>query len=166
MEKFSRLGVTSFDSTSAFRQAFMDDRKNYHTLDDTFVAIRVPQVEGNLALKKGILAGQISQRDAVVVERECLRSLRAYDAQDGDIASALSALAEYEIITRSKTNYSDAYKRTLTAKPWKECPCMICQKHGIEVAIFRGTERNKRRGFHNLSVLADKMHAIHQSIKI
>ena len=28
---------------------------------------------------------------------------------------------------------------------------------GIEMVIFRGTERNKRRGFHNLSVLASKM---------
>ena len=31
MDEFDSLGVTSFDSTSAFRQSFMDDRDNYHT---------------------------------------------------------------------------------------------------------------------------------------
>ena len=31
MGAFAAHGVTSFDSTSAFRQAFMDDRLNYHT---------------------------------------------------------------------------------------------------------------------------------------
>src|SRR5262249_9643703 len=30
---FERYGVTSFDSTSPFRQAFKDDRDNYYTLD-------------------------------------------------------------------------------------------------------------------------------------
>ena len=30
MDEFANLGVTSFDSTSAFRQSFMDDRHNYH----------------------------------------------------------------------------------------------------------------------------------------
>ena len=41
--------------------------------------------------------------------------------------------------------------------PWRECHCGLCAEHGIEIAIFRGSERNKRRGFHNLSVLAGKM---------
>ena len=45
MDDFSDLGVTSFDSTSAFRQAFMDDRKNFHAADRAYVAIRVPQVD-------------------------------------------------------------------------------------------------------------------------
>ena len=29
---------------------------------------------------------------------------------------------------------------------------------GIEVVIFRGTERNKRRGFHNLFVFNNLLH--------
>jgi hypothetical protein len=31
------------------------------------------------------------------------------------------------------------------------------------MAIFRGSERNKRRGFHNLSVLAARMKALHDA---
>jgi len=41
------------------------------------------------------------------------------------------------------------YRRTLRARPWERCDCPICAEHGIEVAIFRGNNRNRRRGFHN-----------------
>jgi hypothetical protein len=157
MGDFARFGVTSFDSTSAFRQAFMDDRRNFHTADADYVAIRVPQVEGNSVLKRNILAGVVSQKDAVAAERECLRRLRSYDAGSTPVARVLDVLAEYEHITKSKKTYLDAYQRTLEATPWKGCDCRLCGRHGIEIAIFRGTERNKRRGFHNLSVLAKKM---------
>jgi len=157
MSDFARFGVTSFDSTSAFRQAFMDDRRNFHTADADYVAIRVPQVEGNSVLKRNILAGVVSQREAVATERECLRRLRSYDAGSTPVTRVLDVLAEYETITKSTKTYLDAYRRTLEATPWKKCDCCLCGRHGIEIAIFRGTERNKRRGFHNLSVLAKKM---------
>lgn len=157
MADFAGLGVTSFDSTSAFRQAFMDDRRNFHTVDADFVAIRVPQVGGNSVLKRNILAGVVSQKDAVATERECLRRIRAFDGGATPATSVLEVLGEYETITKCKKSYLDAYERILEAAPWKTCDCRLCQRHGIEIAIFRGTERNKRRGFHNLSVLAKKM---------
>lgn len=160
MEEFARLGVASFDSTSAFRQSFMDDRRNYHTLDSDYVAVRVPQVEGNSTLKRNILGGLVSQVDAVNTERECLKRLRGYDKGSYSLDSVLDALGRYEAITKSKKSYLDAYRRILEAGPWKTCPCSLCKKHGIEMAIFRGTERNKRRGFHNLSVLSKKMNQL------
>lgn len=43
----------------------------------------------------------------------------------------------------------EGYRRTLRARPWERCDCPICAEHGIEVAIFRGNNRNRRRGFHN-----------------
>ena len=56
------------------------------------------------------------------------------------------------------------YEVTLAAQPWKSCPCEVCADAGIQVAIFRGTERNKRRGFHNLHVfnrrLQDELAAV------
>jgi len=157
MDEFASFGVTSFDSTSAFRQSFMDDRKNYHTRDRAFVAIRVPQVDGNPTLKRAILAGNVSQRDAVEAERVTLKALRAYDGTIKSRRSTLRVLGEYEEVCQSKKTYLPAYEETLEAAPWASCACSLCAVHGIEIAIFRGTERNKRRGFHNLSVLADKM---------
>jgi hypothetical protein len=44
---------------------------------------------------------------------------------------------------------SEEYRELLEEKPWRECDCKICKEHGIEVAIFRGNNRNRRRGFHN-----------------
>lgn len=157
MDQFAELGVTSFDSTSAFRQAFMDDRKNYHTSDRAYVAIRVPQVDGNPTLKRAILSGVVSQKDALTAERDALRALRSFDGSGASRRACLDALGEYEVVCQSKKSYLKMYDETLEAAPWRRCPCTICREHGVEIAIFRGTERNKRRGFHNLSVLQERM---------
>lgn len=157
MAEFARLGVTSFDSTSSFRQAFMDDRNNYHTLDESYVALRVPQVDANPTLKRAILAGSVSQKRALEAERATLRALRAFDGSADQVQGCLDALGEYELISGSKKSYLPGYAKTLSAAPWKTCACGLCHEHGIEIAIFRGTERNKRRGFHNLAVLAAKV---------
>ncbi len=50
-------------------------------------------------------------------------------------------------------------ERCSTARPWKDCDCAVCQDVGIQVMLFRGTERNKRRGFHNLHVFARRLDA-------
>ena len=47
MDQFAVRGVTSFDSTSPFRQAFMDDRKNYHTPAQRRNRLRRPQRRHN-----------------------------------------------------------------------------------------------------------------------
>ena len=98
MSSFATHGVVSFDSTSPFRQAFMDDRRNYHTIDDAYVAIRVPQVEGNPSLKRAVLSGRVSQREAVAAERDCLKTLRDYDTGAARIDETLDCLAAYEAL--------------------------------------------------------------------
>ncbi|MEV4364405.1 tRNA-guanine transglycosylase DpdA [Nonomuraea sp. NPDC049625] len=162
MEEFALHGVTSFDSTSPFRQSFMDDRNNYHTTDESYTAIRVPQVDGNPALKRRVLAGEVSQTKAKLAERECMKRLRAFDQGSETADRAIEILGEYERLVEpdKKKSKLSAYRTTLEAKPWKSCKCTLCTAHGIEIAIFRGSERNKRRGFHNLSVFATKMHHI------
>ena len=40
---------------------------------------------------------------------------------------------------------------------WKHCGCTICKEIGIEVVLFRGAERNRRRGFHNLAVFCQRL---------
>ena len=59
---FRKLGVISFDSTSPLRQAFMDEKDNFYTMDRTYQAIRVPQVEGNPQLQARIRSGELNQR--------------------------------------------------------------------------------------------------------
>lgn len=52
--------------------------------------------------------------------------------------------------------HRDGYEELLRRKPWRDCECKICCEHGIEVAIFRGNNRNRRRGFHNTRLFYDQ----------
>ncbi len=150
--QFVRYGVTSFDSTSPLKQAFMDDDDNYHTESGNYTAIRVPQVEKNNRLKKRILAGAVRQEDALRLERECLAGLADHGRGEGDLDRLLERLREYEVLLGERTDRTAAYRELLTDRPWQSCPCAICQAVGIQVVIFRGAERNRRRGYHNIWV--------------
>lgn len=48
------------------------------------------------------------------------------------------------------TDKLDGYRRTLEERPWERCDCPFCEEHGIQICIFRGNNRNRRRGFHNM----------------
>ncbi|SNR38396.1 tRNA-guanine transglycosylase DpdA [Actinomadura mexicana] len=164
IEEFAQSGVTSFDSTAPFRQSFMDDRNNYHTPTETFTAIRVPQADGNPALKRRILSGVVSQSLVKAAERECLKRLRGYDRDPELLDKVIDILGEYEqLVVPEKKSRLAAYQRTLEAAPWRTCECTLCRKCGIEIIIFRGTERNKSRGFHNLAIFNRKVRNIVQS---
>jgi hypothetical protein len=162
IERFAAYGVTSFDSTSPFRQAFKDDSDNYYALGHPpYTALRVPQVDGNPKLRAQIRAGQVRQEDALRLERDCLRVLRRYDAEKiKSPKTVLRALLDYEALWNSdnkRRDRSDAYLEMLTDRPWRSCRCGLCQQIGIDVALFRGSERNKRRGFHNLYIFNQQL---------
>jgi hypothetical protein len=152
MTDFASFGVASFDSTSPLRQAFKDDRDNYWTLDRTYTAIRVPQVEGNPDLSRRIRAGQISQAKARAAEQRCLDVLRRYDGDTESLEVVLSALKDYQAIYDAGRDRTEQYREILADRPWKSCPCDVCQRIGHHVVLFRGAERNRRRGFHNVWV--------------
>jgi Queuine tRNA-ribosyltransferase len=154
---FQRYGVTSFDSTSPFRQAFKDDRDNFYGHDRTWIALRVPQVDANPKLQRRIRAGEIDGRRARQLEQQALRVMREYEQGTADLHSAVAALREYERLHDDRRDRSGWYHETLRDAPWRECDCAICMEVGIDVAIFRGTERNKRRGFHNLHVFRQRL---------
>lgn len=157
---FVRYGVTSIDSTSPFRQAFKDDKDNYHAVEGNYVAVRIPQVDGNPKLKKAIRAGAIPQAEAMRLEGLCIRMVRDWARGSGDLEGTLDVLDEYEELYAGRARHRAAYKQTLQARPWEACDCKICREIGVEVVIFRGSERNKRRGFHNLWVFNQRMHAL------
>lgn len=155
---FARYGVTSFDSTSPFVQAFKDMTDNYYTPERTYIALRVPQVDSNPKLKGRILAGQIEQATAIKLESACLNTLRAFDRGDAPMQRALEALMDYErFLDDGKESHRAAYEEVLSATPWRDCPCRICRTVGVDVVIFRGSERNKRRGFHNVFVFNNRL---------
>lgn len=153
---FRTYGVTSFDSTSPFRQAFKDDKDNYYWTRRNYTAIRIPQVEGNAKLAAKIRAGRIDQGEARHLEQAALAAVRDYDAGKGSIMNALGALRAYDELQERK-DLSEPYRETLEDRPWRKCDCGVCSAAGVEVILFRGTERNKRRGFHNLHVFNQRL---------
>ena len=157
LDAFESAGVYSFDSTSPLKRAFMDDRDNYHTPERTYTAVRIPQVDGNAQLKKLILAGEVDFGAARKLELACFEGVLEFDKGKLGIESLLERLREYELVWHGKKDDSVRYRETLEDKPWKKCHCAICQKLGIHVVLFRGAERNRRRGFHNLHVLRQRL---------
>jgi hypothetical protein len=156
---FSRYGVESFDTTSPFRRAFKDATENYYTFSRAYTALRVPQVQGNRTLEKLITAGRINQLDARRLERECLDTIRRFENGEAAVGDVLGVLYQYEqLFDGDRDDRMERYRETLTDRPWSKCRCDICRYAGVEVIIFRGSERNKRRGFHNLYVQYQRLH--------
>ena len=115
------------------------------------------QVDSNNRLKQRVLAGQLDQNRGRRLEQTCLQALAAYDRDQCAVDTPLEALAMYDEFLDEPDRQGE-YWRTLHDRPWRSCPCGICSEVGIQVVIFRGTERNKRRGFHNLFVFNHLLH--------
>jgi hypothetical protein len=157
-----RWGIASFDSTMPLRQAFKDDKHNYHTAETGYVALRVPQVTGNYRVGKRIRQGVFTTAEAFQLEQRALETLVHFDKGQATLDEAVDAVHAYEVRFNGK-DHRTAYRRLLTDRPWKACPCRACRELGIHVAIFRGRERNKRRGYHNLYIFHRKLRAIFPS---
>jgi len=138
------LGLTSFDSAVFLRMAWMRaGRTNYLTSEKTgYVAVRVrsPDEIKDLPLER--------RQSLKPFEQKVLSLLRGYDQGKTPLEAVLKPLEEYEKATGGIIPISE-YTRTLKDKAWKSCDCPICSKLGIDVVIFRGNNRNRRRGFHN-----------------
>jgi hypothetical protein len=79
--------------------------------------------------------------------------MRDFDNGLLSVEQTLEVVQEYDhLITPDRPDNSALLRRTLEATPWKECTCEICKTDGIQVIIFRGNNRNRRRGFHNTYV--------------
>lgn len=154
---FESLGVYSIDSTSPLRQAFMDDKDNYHTLERTYTAIRVPQVQGNFRLQARIRSGELDHDKTRKAEQLCLQRLAEYDAGGRSLLPVLKALRAYEEIHDPDRNRTESARQALEDSPWKKCPCAVCKQLGHHVILFRGAERNRRRGFHNVAVFYQRL---------
>jgi hypothetical protein len=154
---FQDAGVTSFDSTSPLLHAFKHDSRNYFSNTGEYAAVRIPQVEGNAKLAMRIRAGEIKQEGARRLERQCLKGVTEYARTGRGLKPLLSALNEYNQLFDGRKDRTAMYTRTLTDAPWKRCKCSVCRSLGVHVVLFRGAERNRRRGFHNLYVIMSRL---------
>jgi hypothetical protein len=157
LKDFRRLGVTSVDSASFFRKAWLRSGQNYLAPDGSwYTAIRVPQASNPRITKNADING-FSLDNLREMEKEALQALAEYEQGKINIDRTLAIILNYDKLLLRHTDDGEKlggkYRRTLLEMPWKECNCDICKEIGIHVIIFRGCNRNKRRGFHNIWVL-------------
>jgi hypothetical protein len=169
IHQFLDYGITSFDSTSPFIKAFKDQKTNYYLPKkdgglDYYAAIRIPQAIENTRLVRGMKKGLFDPAVLLRKEKIASDSVRSLDAGTMSGDSVLQAVMDYhQFLIRGEGDTLDNQEndlkktellvaRTIKDMPWKHCDCDICRKVGVEVIIFRSSNRNKRRGFHNLHV--------------
>jgi hypothetical protein len=159
--EFRRLGVTSFDSASPLRQAWLDSTRNYHTLTgQRYSALRVLPVSVSHPKVKQMCARGIPFYRLQQVEHQAILALREYDKGQLSVEMALEALMEFESFNPEVAALRlPVYQETLRDQPWKQCPCSLCRELGVDILLFRGNERNRRRGFHNTYVFYQRLQA-------
>lgn len=148
------LSVYSFDSASYLRKAWLKAKGNYLGVDGKwYSSIRVPDCR-NTRLKNRAreLPSNVEE-----LEKRILIGLREYDRGDlKDYGELLEDIISYDsLFLRNEFNeevYRELYRELLESKIWKRCSCPVCKGLGIDVVIFRGANRNRRRGFHNTYV--------------
>jgi len=155
LETFRKLGVSAMDSASHLRRAWLGSSSNYFALDgQKYAAIRVPPVDGHgVRVKKMVAEGRGTIEQFRRLETNAMAVLRDYDKGTLSLDDTLEAVLEYDrLIGDGRGVHEALYKKVLEDMPWKKCGCEICRNVGIDVVIFRGNNRNRRRGFHNTYV--------------
>ncbi|MFC2034897.1 tRNA-guanine transglycosylase DpdA [Chloroflexota bacterium] len=158
--EFTKYGIESFDSTSPMIRAFKDARNNYLFKDRWYSSIRIPSAEDNPFFKQEILAGRKNQEKLRYLEKEALDVLRLYAGHKLDLDKTIEKVIEYGAEFSNKIDIP-RYREVLRDRPWEKCECEVCSTVGIEVIVFRGANRNRRRGFHNLWEFYRQLQGIH-----
>lgn len=163
---FRRKGINSFDSATYFRKAWLRSDQNYLGADGKwYAAIRVPPTSDPRTLLRLKHSGL---RESTIKERErgVMKALRAYAKRRIGHEACLKAVLGYDrLLNRGEYSNSDMralYKITLKARPWEDCPCTVCRGIGINALVFRGCNRNKRRGAHNTLRLFESLKDLQQ----
>lgn len=156
-QKLESLGVeVSFDSASYLRRAWLSAQNNYMTLNSGgYSAIRVPQIGKKTGLRgKNKLEENVDLDALKLLEQNCLKQIRTFDEGKTELDCVLNSLKTFDEATGQNrfSKLKEEYVKTLRDSPWKKCECVICRSAGVETIIFRGNNRNRRRGFHNVRI--------------
>jgi len=154
--------IDSFDSATYFRKAWLRSSQNYLAADGSwYAAVRVP-VTSDVRTLRRLRSSGLSEATLQRREQAALAALHAYGRRRKSLEDTLRAVLDYDkLLDRgdgtSAEELRSTYRRTLMARPWEHCDCSICADIGIDTLIFRGYNRNKRRGAHNTLMLYERL---------
>lgn len=154
IRRFLAAGVSSIDSASPLRQAWLGAGKNYLSLDGrSYTAIRIPESGKSFRAKRMVTEGRATEEEVRRLEADCLAAVRSYGRGEIGKDETIRAILAYDaLVDNERPDSRRMLDELLEDRPWERCPCPICTACGIEVVIFRGNNRNRRRGFHNTFV--------------
>jgi queuine/archaeosine tRNA-ribosyltransferase len=163
LNEFIKHGITSVDSASYLRKAWMDVHRGYLTDEAPYTVLRIPYADAVIkrwqALKADFSAAD--EKEIRDLEAAALDSVRSLARGEAAVEACANALIAYEMLARPNSHkLRERYIRTLSERPWQYCDCPICRNAGIEVMIFRGNNRNRRRGFHNTYIFYRNMQRV------
>ena len=153
---FRELKIDSFDSATYFRKAWLRSDQNYLSANGKwYAALRVPMTSDGRTRQR-LIAANADVEKLKREEREVLSLLCKYDRDEVRNSEVLEAVLSYDCHLERASEIQSMkkrYKETLEDRPWRECDCPFCKEIGIHILIFRGSNRNKRRGAHNTLML-------------
>ena len=168
LARLENLGVeVSFDTASWLRRAWIGG--NYYMVRDdrltSYTSLRIPQIGTKRTGLKGRSVQETSLPNLKNLEHESLETIRGYSEGKEPMSKVVETVGEFDMALvrsgsfnyRLLTEIEPTYQRTLQDKPWQSCDCPICRHIGVEVALFRGNNRNRRRGFHNIFTMYHKV---------
>lgn len=158
---FKELGVSSFDSASYFRKAWLRSDQNYLAPDGRrwYGTLRVP-ISTSTAMRLGASAEGLSEEELVRMEKCCLDAIEACDKEPSARTLVIESIDRYGPLLNRRgedNHFADKHDLLLRNRPWEKCSCPFCRSAGIHVIVFRGASRNKRRGLHNTWVFYHKV---------
>ena len=165
---FRTLGVSSFDSASYFRKAWLRSDQNYLAPrgDRWYSTIRIP-ISSSRRMRDAAEKNTIFDDDLREMERRCLAAIKQFDGGEDARQEILDSVNEYGPLLERRgedNHFMEQHTVLLTDQPWTKCSCPICRDIGIDVVVFRGAARNKRRGLHNTWVFYHKiLHGLKRS---
>jgi hypothetical protein len=158
---FRQLGVSSFDSASYLRKAWLRSDQNYLAADGAswYSTIRVP-ISTTTRMVEAAEEQGISGDNLRRMESACLSALHAFDGSPKSRKAVIDSVNAYGPLLERRgedNHFVEKHCTLLTDRPWEKCRCTVCREVGIEIVVFRGAGRNKRRGLHNTWVFYHKI---------
>jgi len=158
VKALQECGATSFDSASYLRKSWMRSDQNYLGVDNQwYTAIRVPCLSDKRNVNRLTEFHRSRIETAEEAEFEALAALHSFGQRRIGVDKTLKAVMRYYSMfdfDKFDVEYMEPlFRRTLESRIWERCDCKACKEIGVHVAVFRGYNRNIRRGMHNTALL-------------